>query len=45
MPFAGTWLGSNDTILLNEIPVVYSVNPKNAVTDASQLSYAGPASH
>ncbi len=34
------WLESNDTILLNQIPVQYSANPKNGVTDASQRSYA-----
>ncbi len=34
------WLENNDTILLNDIPVQYSANPKSGVTDASQRGYA-----
>lgn len=30
------WLESNDTVLLNDIPVEYSANPRAAISDASQ---------
>ena len=38
------WLESNDTILLNEIPVQYSANPRSAVSDASQNGVASAGS-